>query len=388
MNQVMRISQAKDLLGYMPYHLGFQPEESVVALAVRPGREEGQKPYVGLAMRIDIADLVDVEHGHDACGILRPHMENDGAVAVLLALYSKTNPASRTRGPGEVFSPQQLRDLLEKLRGQFDDDLPLNGFWVVTPQHFYEVTDGQIPPPDEWELAKGLASTQSAVAAVYRGDCVAPNREALGDIPRAEASVRDRAQRATLRWLEKRKYDGDRTWQIDSWQLWEEAIEAQIACRVVGAGQSPTSDPLLLGRLQAALDDIRIRDAVMISNIPGIGDLPGRSVSTNAREEVGKSVDLILDPEVAASPGESAEAITDILRAIYGHCARSRATPALTLLAWLAWWGGDGARGAVLADRALKTDPTYNMARLVDRMIELGLPPGWVKREREMSEVG
>lgn len=409
MTQVTKISEARDLLGYVPYHLGFHPDESVVAISVRPGRTEGERSYIGLTMRIDIGDLLDAKLGKTNQKLLRPHMEDDGASAVLLILYSKTNPAAKQKTSEWSFSPEQLRSLIAGLTGEFDTDLPITGFWVVTDEKYFELDNGHIPPEGEWLNVSELQSAKSAAAAVYAGSSIAPSREALGEISRAPAADRDRAQRATLRWLQRRKYEGDQAWQLDSWQLWERAIAAQLRTArrdsarrspdqhsasedtitaSAGPCPGPTDDPLLLGRLQAGLEDIKIRDAVMISNIPGIKDLPERSVVTNAREEVGKSVDLILDPAVGISPGEEAAAISQILRAIAAHCASARSAPTLTLLAWLAWWEGEGARAAVLVDRALTIDPSYNMARLVDRMVEIGLPPGWVKRERNLAEVG
>src|SRR5690625_23875 len=323
MTQVMRISEAKDLLGYMPYHLGFHPNESVVAISVRPGRTPGSRSYIGLTMRIDTVDLLDSQLGQTNQKLLRPHMEDDGASAVLLVLYSKTNPAAKTKQTDQAFAPEKLRSLIAALHKEFDSELPITGFWVVTDEHYFELDNGHIPPPDDWLKTAELNNTQSAAAAVYNGSSVAPSRESLGEITRAPAADRDRAQRATLRWLQRRKYDGDQSWQLDSWHLWEDAIRAQLRSGQPDAKSStrpgPVKDPLLLGRLQAGLEDIRVRDAVMISNIPGIEDLPRRSVATNAREEVGKSVDLVLDPSVAVSPGKEATAITHILQLPNAH---------------------------------------------------------------------
>lgn len=385
MKPILKISAPNDLLGYLPYHLGFHPDESIVALAVRGGA----RSFLGLTMRIDIADLMDPESGVSRQKMLRTHMEEDGADAVLLVMYTKTNPAKfGPADPRAQFARPQLRELIGAFRSEFDSDLPLHGFWVVTPDHYFSVSHDQLPPPDQWFPTAELASTPAAVSAVYAGSSAAPNRMALGDIERAQPRDRDRAQRATLRWLERRKSERDNTWQLETWQLWEDAIAAQLRHLENQTAESPTADPLLLGRLQAGLEDIRIRDAVMISNIPGIGDLPARSVVSDAREEVGQSVDVILDPKVAVAPGIEATAVTELLTAIASHCAHARATPTLTLLAWIAWWKGNGPRGGVLIEKALQADPAYNMARLVERILELGMPPGWIKREREIAQVG
>jgi len=392
----MRISEPQELLGYLPYHLGFQPEESVVALSVR-----GQRRRVGLVMRIDIADFLHPE-GRD---LLRLHMEEDGAQEVLLVAYTnasftsapKKSPVtdapkkSPTTSATEKSRPQasvsQLRELLVNLEAEFGADLPLMGLWVVTPEHYFSITDGAIPPRDEWDSTQKLENTAAAATAIYAGSMVAESREALAELPRASNKDRDRAQRATLRWLERQRTDGTGTWQLETWQHWEDALKQQV----VRAADSQPAAPLtasVLGRLQAGLEDIRLRDAVMISALPEMGDLPYRSVATDAREEIARSVDHVLDPGRAVRPGVEAKALKTLLTAILAHCANSRSTPALTLLSWIAWWEGNGARASVLINKALEINPSYNMARLIERMIEMGMPPGWAQRQRELEEVG
>lgn len=387
MTTTLRISEPSELLSYLPYHLGFQPQESVVALAVR-----GQRRRVGLLLRIDISDLLHPEAGEERRKILRSHMEADGAHALILVTYTNSDFSPTGTSP-TAYSQLQLRQLLTDLERQFDDDLPVLSSWVITPDHYFQLQDGAVPPRDMWSDAAELVNTATVASAVYAGAMVVPDRAALADIPRAEAKDRDRAQRATLRWLERNRADGEKTWRIESWQLWEDAIAAQMQAQASPAHESPeaaplVADPLLLGRLQAGLENIRIRDAVMVSCLPGMGDLPYRSVATDAREEVARSVDRVLNSKHAARPGAEVRAVEQLLSGIYAHCAAARSTPALTVLAWISWWRGNGARASVLIDRALEADPSYNMARLVERMIEVGMPPGWVQRQRELEEVG
>ena len=47
----------------------------------------------------------------------------------------------------------------------------------------------------------------------------------------------------------------------------------------------------------------------------------------------------------------------------------------LTVLANLAWWLGDGALTRVALDRALEHSPGYRLARLLERMVDLGVRP-------------
>src|SRR5699024_955465 len=95
-------------------------------------------------------------------------------------------------------------------------ELPLMGRWVVNAEHYFSITDGAIPPRDEWDSTQKLETTAAAATAIYAGSMVAESREALAELPRASNKDRDRAQRATLRWLERQRTDGTGTWQLET----------------------------------------------------------------------------------------------------------------------------------------------------------------------------
>jgi transposase len=51
------------------------------------------------------------------------------------------------------------------------------------------------------------------------------------------------------------------------------------------------------------------------------------------------------------------------------------AAPALSLLASFTWWRGDGALARVALARALRCDPEYRLALLLQQMVELAIRP-------------
>ena len=51
------------------------------------------------------------------------------------------------------------------------------------------------------------------------------------------------------------------------------------------------------------------------------------------------------------------------------------AVSALTVLASFAWWRGDGALTRIALERALRVDPQYRLARLLERMVDLAIRP-------------
>jgi len=47
----------------------------------------------------------------------------------------------------------------------------------------------------------------------------------------------------------------------------------------------------------------------------------------------------------------------------------------VTVLATFTWWRGDGAVTRVALDRALRVDPGYRLAQLLERMVDLAIRP-------------
>jgi hypothetical protein len=102
-----------------------------------------------------------------------------------------------------------------------------------------------------------------------------------------------------------------------------------------------------------------------------------RSVSGRVRD----ALDLMVDPVSGREPDDAlVDAARTVLEHVVAHGRRERQAPALTLLALLAWWGGDAVRASVLVERALDQDPGHRLAELLDRALGYGLPPGWLRR--------
>jgi transposase len=53
----------------------------------------------------------------------------------------------------------------------------------------------------------------------------------------------------------------------------------------------------------------------------------------------------------------------------------AQAAPALTVLANVTWWLGDGALTRVALERALDIEPGYRLACLLERMVALAIRP-------------
>ena len=89
---------------------------------------------------------------------------------------------------------------------------------------------------------------------------------------------------------------------------------------------------------------------------------------------------LIIDPTCGVVPPERATAVARGGPRGRGRPGQTGAqAPALTLLALLAWWRGDGARARVLLDGSLDAEPGYRLAELLDDALRAAIPPGWVR---------
>lgn len=76
----------------------------------------------------------------------------------------------------------------------------------------------------------------------------------------------------------------------------------------------------------------------------------------------------------------------DHLAMIVASSPDAYAAPPATLLAILRWQIGDGSRAGAAVDRALTVDPSYSLARLVDRCLATGLHPAtWREGLRDLS---
>jgi hypothetical protein len=165
-----------------------------------------------------------------------------------------------------------------------------------------------------------------------------------------------------------------------------------------GGGARERSDgrataPRVLGRIEAALTDRVLRDAVLLTILAPGSALPDRVLAGGDAGcgpdgvPVGPQIGAVLDSLLSAGgarrpdPVATATAVR-VLERVVAHGRVRRQAPARTLLALVAWWTGDGPRASVLVERALRDDPTHGLAHRVRRLVDSGTPPAWVRAER------
>lgn len=428
---VVRVAGPEDLLAYIPYRLGFEPTESVVAVSLT-----GPRQRVGLVARVDLADLrlrqPDDPHGPDGAATARwltDHVVADGADRAVVVLYTATDPTTPSGA---------ARRAVDLLRARLERRLPGTEAWLVAPTGFraLDCADPMCCPAQGRPLS-ALKGSRVAAHMVLEGRTVAGTREERYALRAAPEQPRTQARRAAARWTDTyrrllnatRFPDGggpvDRTapvprteqrqgaafgpravaahalraerelgdWGAESLDLWHSAMRAAVDVR---PGQPLTLSPVDLGKIGAALADVPVRDAVLLSLAPGTEEAAlrtaRRQVDGDTDTATGAVMARIVDPEQGVPPDEAiTRAARHVLEAVVTHVPRNRRAPAYLLLALVAWWRGDGGLAAERVADALGVDPGYRLALLLRGAIAGGVPPGWVRREqgsRQMAPSG
>jgi hypothetical protein len=385
----IRVREPRELLALLPFQLGFRPERSAVAVALRPPRGR-----VGLVARVDLTDLSDDGRGPQLARRLVTHLVGDGADRVVLVLYTEEDPRTpgprcSVDGPVDAGGPAAWVDVVPAVghfraaAAPFLGEVPV---WVVCADGYLSLdcADDDCCPPGGRPLVE-LQSTEVGAHMVLAGAMVADSREMLVPEPAAGARARRNATRAGSRWDARRaaaEQAGPSAlahWRAAGLRVWWVQVTAARAGDM-------TVRTAALGRLGRALADVAVRDAVLMTLVAGAGDVPERSLTPREPGDdsmAGLVADLlgaILSPRDGVPPDPVLHAAsTAVLEQLVAHQRADERPPALTLLALLAWWQGDGARAGVLLDRALRSDPTYRLAQLLAEALAAGLAPGWVR---------
>jgi len=370
MTHTIRASEPCELLALVPYQLGFVPRDSAVLVGLR-----GPRRRVGMMVRTDVGDLAHPAGGPQLARNLVAAAARDGASAVVLVLYREQELRDDEQLDGAASAA------LDALCDAIGDALDVRGVVAVGTSTYHEIL-----PSGRLVGGRPLADLEAtAVGArmVFDGVAVLADRDDLGRVPVATPERRRVAARAAQA---HGRPPADARGSSDGWRSrslaqWRSAVRA--AAREAGPGREPRARPTQWGRIGEALEDKRVRDAVLVTLVPGTGRVAERFCASDGREcvdDVGLAVQVIADPTVAVAPDPALlEPARAVLRQVAAHRDGGSA-PALTLLGVTAWWTGHGAEASVWVDRALEIDPGHSLASLVRAALDAGLPPGWVRR--------
>ncbi|RXR23158.1 DUF4192 family protein [Oerskovia turbata] len=388
MTTTIRARGPRELLAYIPFRLGYRPQDSGVLVSLRTSRGR-----VGLVARVDLDDLADLEHGPQVARTLVSHLCSDGAARAVLVLYADVDlRAGGATAARERAAVEHWTDAAEEYLGEPE-------VWVVsaTGYHGADCQDETCCPPGGRPLAD-LEATEVGAHMVLAGATVAPSRSHATSIPVLDTVLRRKASRAANRWRARRDaaiathdHEGLAAWRQDGLAAWRAAtglVERAHRGLEHGAREAlPAAVPAtVLGRLEVALESVPVRDAVLLSFVAGNDELATLAAADVAGEQVetGTAVALaaVVDPVAGLPPDPlRARCAREVLEAVAGAGRRGAQAPALTLLALLAWWDGDGVLASDRLAAALDADPSYRLALLVERALDAGLAPGWARQQ-------
>jgi hypothetical protein len=363
MTTTIYLSGPADVLTVLPYQLGFHPHESLVVLSLHGTR-------LGLVQRID---LPSQDHVGDAVAAMIGPLRQENPSAALLIGFEGVDGESRT-----------MLDLMAeacRVHGVevVDRMVVRGGRWFDL-----DCVQGCCPP-------EGLPMpTPGAVPAVAefvgREICPLPDRSALAELLEPNrlllspdvAPLADQRLLLRLEATQPRETDlGPLETKLHEFRANEMAIWSSVLCGSDDAEPILALAPQELARLAVSLTDVGLRDGLIAWLCPGT--LPHHLIDPILLAQMDR--EFPEPPRRGQDGGDTADVIglQRIQRRLCELCAAlpdAWAVSALTVLASFTWWRGEGALTRVALDRALRVEPGYRLAQLLQRMVDLAIRPG------------
>jgi hypothetical protein len=298
----LRLASREELLGFVPYALGFHPEESLVLLGLGSSRLE-------LAARAD-ADSATREVVRAFARALR---RLRGVTQVMILGYGSEAIAGPVRTIAEALEARGFR-LLEALR--------------VTEDRFHCVLCDGCTPPDGAAFDGG--ATAAAAAATYAGLVARPSMAAVEKLVRPIGGLAAVAMAQAVERAEHR---------IDT-----------LGGQVRAAGREAVDAAFAKAKAGERLDDDEVAWLSIV-----LHDLDVRDYAWAGTDSEPWQAEFWLDLTRRADP--------------------MLVAPLATLLAWCSWRQGEGSIARSALTRALRVDPAYRLARMLEEAIEEGRHP-------------
>lgn len=354
---VLKARAPRDLLSYIAYAIGYSPQNSLVMACLRA---EGGR--VGLVARQDLpAELAGV--AGDLAGLLAPLAVRDGAAKVVLAVYRQ-----------ESLAPQHVATLTAAFAGA---GVAVADVFQVDDRRYRCLTCSGPCCPPEGRPVGDLQSSPVTAEMVLRGSALVRDRAALvGDLAPADGRILEEVARATAR--------AESRWGCRGPQLVRRRVEGLQLWTAALARDPGSLSPAQTGRLLAALQDVAVRDAVILAAAPN-GQRAARTLVAGSFDAgVARALGTVFGGTgQAASPVAPDVELLAPVDALLRHLVRvssgRRQAHPLALLAWLAWWRGAGALADQLLDRVLLADPEHRLGRLLRSAVDDCVPPPWVR---------
>jgi hypothetical protein len=322
---VVKVNSPADIVGAIPSMLGFHPDHSLVVMCLR-----GARKRLGLTMRFDLLDPPLDEHL--ATEVTRRAAVEPASAMIMVCYVEEPNDADRL--PRAELIDELGSQLLRRGIGVAEALLVRAGRW-----HSY-VCEQPCCPSEGTEIP-GVAD---GVVARLEAERVLQGRALLSSRDDLEASVRGPI--ALRRIALEQVYDRADT-----------ATAMEIAADGVDAFNRRTVE--LAG---AAFDEYA-------DGHRALGDKDA------ARIVLGLHAKIVRDELTTWAMDGRTDELIGFLTELAHRALDRDAAPVCTVLASVCYQHGGGPLVTIALERALRSDPDYEMARLLAGMLDGQLPP-------------
>ena len=353
-----------DVIAVLPYQLGYHPSRSVVAVALRGRR-------LGLVARSDLPP--DDEACSTAASLVGPLLR-DGATSVIVLGYEDVPDASQP----------VLAALVEQLERAGVD--VVDAVVVRGGRRFSLTCSDSCCPPDGVPLPQP-ADVPAVAEFVALGRAPLPTRAAVEGLlaPDARCCAGVAAEVGARARLPHRRRRSAEAWAL----LLEErggqvancdGLEAgSVADLVLGLADVAWRDGLIAWLAPGVLPAHQLDGAVVAllrSSLPVWGGM-GLTAAGPARAarwapSDGRPRRRRARIEAALERDHLLQRLLAVCRAVPDECPHEAAA-ICTVTAHVAWVGGDGAIARSCVERALRLQPDYRLAQLLEKLIDCAL---------------
>ncbi|MBC7560130.1 MAG: DUF4192 domain-containing protein [Dermatophilaceae bacterium] len=388
MTTTIRLNGPADVLTVLPYQLGFHPCQCLVAVSLRGSRSN----RVGLVQRID---LPPSEHVGDAVDAMMVPLFQDAPESVLLIGFEEIEGQSRA----------MLDEMDDACRAY---GIKVADRMVVRDGRWFDLDCVQSCCPPEGLPLPAPSEVPAVAEFVGREICPLPDRSALADLVEPNRPQPGRAISRLAQEWRRLRHEATGTGpaglpagqqepviaergpvaaecgpvaaerELHDFRASELAVWSRVLCCEDDAEPIRELPPQDLAMLAASLTDVDLRDGLIAWLCPGTLSLDLIDPFLSAQ-----MTRVLAEPRVRGDL-EGAGGMEQVIRLqrlerrlceLSAALPDAWAVPTLTVLASFSWWRGDGALTRIALDRALRVEPEYRLAQLLERMVDLAIRP-------------
>ncbi|USQ75346.1 DUF4192 domain-containing protein [Ornithinimicrobium cryptoxanthini] len=341
----LTLRREEDVLTVLPYVLGYHPRNSLVLIVLNDTQ-------LVLTERIDLpttqedTEAVVAELGHNV-------LTNHGDRAIAIG-YEDPDGAPATPAVEAMSAWLQQHDV--EVMGRY----LVRGtkFWVLG------CADTPCCPPEGRDVPTDVEASHLVAEYVGKGVTVQPTREDL--VAMIEPGPLASRVSQILQTLNTVDHDN-----VDTGGLEGRAEQLLAWARILSPTDRGPTDPVDAAIASVCLQEAMVRDGLVAWVTDGL--LP-RDATTGPVQDLLEALDEAWAEVGGPTAPQNQLRVHERLVALCQALPDGAAAAALCLLATHAWWRGNGALAGIALDRALRAEPDYRLAKLLNLVIRMGLP--------------